>query len=588
MSHPVGIIGVMTSYPIPTWLGVRYGAHRVARPTVAAEPRGGYDLAPAAVATSCGAAGSAGAAGSLDDGSSGAEGAPFGLAVLTEVPRLAAALEAIEVAERRMLDAVVVVGELLADDEVAQTTGVSVEHWLAIVCRQTRMDRRLLLRLGRLLGRFPALAAGVGGGRVSFAQLRGVGIVLRQAPPAIDAELDGLIGRLLEQLQGADPDVLVDQLRQAIVELAPLAAAEVTDTVTNRLVLQPNLAGTGGRFAGELDTLGLAILDEATAPTRDQLDHPDGMAGARADNLLTRLAGHPGGEVGDPDGDATDTAGDAGVGDGVGVSGVAGRRVQAGGLLAPVKLLARVQLETLGQLPAELLTRLTGGQLKLTAQAAKYLCDQQQVALRLVVIDEGEVVGVGRQTRQPPGWLADVVAAVHDTCTEPLCQRPARTAELDHADPWWPESPHAPYGTTDADNLGPLCGTTNRTPGRGGWQPTQTGDGRRTWTHPRTGLSITTVPTTWRPAGWRPPCQHRHCHHPPAPHHRHGHGPGTGTDARSGRRARAPNDPDGDGDAERTSDHDEPISIHECHTIIHGTPPRAPQPPPPDPDDLPF
>jgi hypothetical protein len=98
-----------------------------------------------------------------------------------------------------------------------------------------------------------------------------------------------------------------------------------------------------------------------------------------------------------------------------------------------------------------------------------------------------------------------VIAAVHDTCTEPLCDRPARQADLDHATPWWPDGPDQPYGTTDTDNLGPLCGLTNQTAHRGGWQATQTGDGRRVWTHPRTGLTITTVPATWRPAGWRPP-----------------------------------------------------------------------------------
>jgi hypothetical protein len=114
----------MTSYPIPTWLGVRYGAHRVARPTVAAEPRGGYDLAPAAVATSSGAAGSSNADGSLDDGSSGAEEAPFGLAVLAEVPGLAQVLTAIDAAERQLLDAVLGVARLLDDDEVARATGV--------------------------------------------------------------------------------------------------------------------------------------------------------------------------------------------------------------------------------------------------------------------------------------------------------------------------------------------------------------------------------------------------------------------------------------------------------------------------------
>jgi hypothetical protein len=64
-----------------------------------------------------------------------------------------------------------------------------------------------------------------------------------------------------------------------------------------------------------------------------------------------------------------------------------------------VKLLVRAQLETLGQLPAAVLTHLAGGQLKLSSPAARYLLDEQGAQLRLVVIDQGQVVGVGRQTR---------------------------------------------------------------------------------------------------------------------------------------------------------------------------------------------
>lgn len=45
-------------------------------------------------------------------------------------------------------------------------------------------------------------------------------------------------------------------------------------------------------------------------------------------------------------------------------------------------------------------------------------------------VDQGEVVAVGRQTRVPPGWLADGVLAGHDTCCAPWGDRPARTAEL--------------------------------------------------------------------------------------------------------------------------------------------------------------
>jgi hypothetical protein len=326
--NPGGIpVGIPASMPVGLrgWTTVGRRAHRASRSTVtaegqaagqrtispilAAERQAGYDLDPSIDA---GATTSAGA----DDG-----GAPFGLPVLVEVPALAGVLEAIELAERQMLQAVVGVARLVAGDEVAQTTGVSVEHWLAIVCRQTRLDRRLLLRLARLLDRFPTLAAGVAAGRVSFAQLRGLGIVLRQAPKVIDAELEVLLGRLLAELQGADPDVLVDQVRQAIVELAPTATVEASDQPANRLVIQPNLAGTGGRFAGELDTLGLAILDQTTAPRRDQRNHPGGMAGARADNLLTHLTHHHtttdgGGDTrtGD-DGDTDSAPTDAGVAD---------------------------------------------------------------------------------------------------------------------------------------------------------------------------------------------------------------------------------------------------------------------------------
>lgn len=264
-----------------------------------------------------------------------------------------------------------------------------------------------------------------------------------------------------------------------------------------------------------------------------------------------------------------------------------------------MKLLMRVQLETLGQLPAELLTQLTGGKLRLTSQAARYLCEQQAVALRVVVIDQGEVVGVGRQTRMPPGFMRDVVDAVHDVCTEPLCERPARRADLDHASPWWPEGPDDLPGTTDVDNVGPLCMTTNQTPRRAGWQPVQIGDGRRRWTHPRSGLAVTTVPATWRPSGWQPPCHHPSCHHPPGhhpPHQPPGHhlpdgaghhtpdGPDPGSRAGpepgSSRRARRSNRQVG-----RDPDGAQVVPIEERLQAIDGT---APRPDTPSDDDVPF
>jgi hypothetical protein len=180
------------------------------------------------------------------------------------------------------------------------------------------------------------------------------------------------------------------------------------------------------------------------------------------------------------------------------------------GALPPVQLLVRVELAALldqAATPAQLLTRLVGGRLRLTAAATRQLVAARGASLRTLVIDHGTVIGVGRRTRIPPGWLVDATRAVHDTCTGPLCDRPARSADLDHATPWHPTRPDTPAGRTDLDNLGPLCATTNRTKEAGGWHATQTPDGRRTWTHRRTGLTVTTIPTTWRPPGHPPPAR---------------------------------------------------------------------------------
>ncbi|HSK22336.1 MAG TPA: hypothetical protein VK906_04130, partial [Egicoccus sp.] len=120
---------------------------------------------------------------------------------MAELPELAAVLDRLTVADDALLDAVAGLAELLATDRVETVTGVGVEHWLTIVARTTRMDRRLLLRACRLLGRLPALDAAVRAHRVSFAQLRGLTIALRHAPRRLDDQIDGVLASLLASLQ---------------------------------------------------------------------------------------------------------------------------------------------------------------------------------------------------------------------------------------------------------------------------------------------------------------------------------------------------------------------------------------------------
>jgi hypothetical protein len=445
-------------------------------------------------------------------GSYDTDAAPFGLPVLGELPELAAVLADLTAADDRLLAAVAGLADLLRSDTVETTTGVGIEHWLGAVATVTRMDRRLLLQACRLLHRLPALDDAVRRRRVSFAQLRGLTLALRSASPALDVQVDRLLASVLDGLAALDrpdPDVLVRQVADAVDELDPgdLAERERDAAAGRYLALQPRLDGTGGRFTGDLDAPGLALLDAATTPPLELLDQPGGCGAARADTLLARLAGgcshdHPGE---DPDLDQSDhdAATAASTPEALGASTNAGRPPWWD-RLPPPKLLVRLPFDTLldGSVPAALLTGLVGGRLTLTSEAARRLIDERGALLRTVVVDDtGAVLGVGRATRKPPGWLEDVVAAVHDTCTEPGCDRPARAAQLDHALPWWPTAPDQPFGTTDVDDVGPLCGTTNRAKEAAGWRAVQTSAGVRTWRHPRSGLTTTTVPATWRADG---------------------------------------------------------------------------------------
>jgi hypothetical protein len=500
----------ITTRPVRATTGHRWGRHARVRTGLAAERSGGYRAGP----------------GGADDGGpvpfeGGAEGAPFGLPVLAELPRLASLLHHLDAADRAQLAAVAELADLLRGDEVERTTGVGVDHWLAAVGRLTRMDRRLLVRTCRLLHRLPTLDAAVRAGRLSFAQLRGVSLALRRSRQELDEQVDRVLAATFDALDGLerpDPDVLARQIGDAVDELDPGDLAErERDAVSDRfLALQPRLDGTGGRFSGDLDAAGLALLDAATQPTVQQATDAGGVGAARADLLLHRLAASSDGPSG-PTGPDVATAPDRGpqdgdvsaLGDGTGGSVPDPPVLDRSGsswwtVLAPPKLVMRLRFDTLldPSVPAELLTALVGGRLKLTGPAARRLLDERGASLRTVVVDDdGTVLGVGRATRRPPGWLSEANLAVHDTCTGPGCDRPATIAHTDHATPWWPTRPDQPAGTTDVDNVGPLCDATNRAKEASGWQVDQRRPGIRTWRHDRSGLTCTTIPSTWRPEG---------------------------------------------------------------------------------------
>jgi hypothetical protein len=433
------------------------------------------------------------------DAETGEVVAPFGLPVLAELPELARLLERLVTVDRllaEVLDTLV----LLADSgQVETATGVPVEQWLSIVARRTSTDVRMLRCAVRVCRRLPALYTGFRDGRLSWAQLRVVALKCDRVPQHTDLALDAKVADAIDSCREAEPDALARMVGWAIAELTdPPEQQPAPELGQGYLHLQPRLDGTGGSVFGELDAYSFALVDAATAPRTPPDAGPTrpGFAGPcdpdeataaaatlgrqRLTNLLGRLADRGTGDAGAPDVNGRDGE----TGGGQDVRPVAGCKLQL-----------RAELDALlggSHLPAQLLTTLAGGAMHLDAAAARRLADAG-VDVRLIVTDQGRVVGVGRQSRVPPGWLRDATLALHDTCTAPGCDRPALTAHTDHAVPW------EAGGHTDVANCGPLCGHDNHTKERAGWRASGQPDGTRHWHHPRTGLRVTTHPATERP-----------------------------------------------------------------------------------------
>ncbi|MFA9430830.1 DUF222 domain-containing protein [Egicoccus sp. AB-alg2] len=420
--------------------------------------------------------------------------------VLAEVPGLAGMLDELRLVDRLLASVLDTIIQLQDSSAVETLTGVPLEQWLLSEARRTSADRRMLLTAAEVLRRLPGLKAAFDQARISWAQLRIIALEVQRLPRRLDGLLDAAVDELVDRLEGADPDAVSGLVRWLAADLTatdPEEPDEGVDEPAEMLVLQPRLDGTGGRFFGQAGAANFALLEAATDPgragpaTKPGIGHdpdPDQVRQASADRGRRRFE------------KLIDLLEAGATGDG-------GGRV-------PVKVLLRVSYDTLldtGRLPAELLTRLSGGRLQLTSVAARRLLDQRGTELRAIVVDDaGQVLGVGRTRRLPPGWLSDAVLAVQDTCSEPGCQVAALACDLDHARPWHPVRPGDVPGRTDIDELAPVCRPTNHTKETAGWIVTQTADGVRIWHHPRSGLRIRALPGTTRislptaPVDWGP------------------------------------------------------------------------------------
>jgi hypothetical protein len=271
------------------------------------------------------------------------------------------------------------------------------------------------------------------------------------------------------------------------------------------LTLAPRLFG-GGSLYGELDPVGFTTVAEALdAPLGPPVAAPDDLdddtavehAHEQLDGRRRALTRGHGRRLADRlvklcETDLAGARPDIGdTPDSIGLSGRSAAGTDAERHDTPVPashrtprplLLATIDLEALldrTRTPGWLLHTLAGGRMKITASALQRLVDARGADLRTVVLDDvGQIVGVGRRSHVPPGWLREAIWARDTVVADPDRTCPVRRADLDHVDPW-------PAGPTDVANLQPLGRTWHNHKTDRRWTVTRTRDGTTTWTHSR-------------------------------------------------------------------------------------------------------
>ncbi len=420
--------------------------------------------------------------------------------------------------------------------EVEEQTGLPLELWLSAAGRRTRADRRMLTTTADLRAKLPTLADAFDAGEVSWAQVRAVVCACAKLRGDLLHAVDEALGPEIDALTDADPDALVHVVSRAVASLETTSDAEdardgARASRERFLAIQPRLDGTGGSIYGEADAYGLAVLSEAldagTPPPDGRLREHLGQsvdaedrrghlraAGRRRMDALVALAeaslfsgAQPGRQVHDGHGVPSDPASDRcapAVDPALSMDGLAPGTDQR--RTPPPKLILTLSYESLIGLtnePGSLLTSLTGGRLMVAADTARRLVDEAGAHLRTVVLeDTGQVLGVGRGSYRPPGWLRDAALVRDVTCRAPGCLTAARLCDLDHADPWTVDEDGNGGGATDVVNLAHLCRTDHGAKDRDGWHAFGLAEGSRRglrrWRHRRTGLTIDTAPRTRR------------------------------------------------------------------------------------------
>jgi len=106
------------------------------------------------------------------------------------------------------------------------------------------------------------------------------------------------------------------------------------------------------------------------------------------------------------------------------------------------------------------------------------LCCEAEI-VPIVVGDSGQALAVGRSVRTANRAQRRALAAMHRTCAAPDCTVPFEHCRVHHVNVFWRDG-----GSTDLDNLIPVCEEHHHLVHEGGWSLRMAPDRCTTWTRP--------------------------------------------------------------------------------------------------------
>lgn len=216
-----------------------------------------------------------------------AETTDIGAAALREL------LEDVRAAERHLARAVLAAGRLASSGVCERVEGLPLELLLALACRLTGTDRRMLVAAGEALADMPATAALFRDGAISWGQVRAITAAVRRLGAADRAELDARIAASAQRdggIDAYDPDQLLWAVDQAVEQLHSARAeerAEARRREASFVSVQAALDG-GVRLYAELDPVrGATVLNALDAAVA----RPDEPGSAHDDTPTEVLKG---------------------------------------------------------------------------------------------------------------------------------------------------------------------------------------------------------------------------------------------------------------------------------------------------------